>query len=180
MLQSRRDSWEDPRRAIHGAINRLDPQTLKPLARKLFESNLLRGRGLLSKSLLRAAVASPTRAATYASLAAVINAKLPEIGELCVQRAVSGFRKFYKRRDGASVGACVGVLAHFFNQGMVHELLVLQLLTVLLDGDPNNNGVGMAIRVTKIAERCLEEASPRGVDVVMERTRGLLHEGGVG
>ena len=37
----------------------------------------------------------------------------------------------------------------------------------------------MAIRVTKIAGRCLEEASPRGVDAVMERTRGLLHEGGM-
>ena len=67
-----------------------------------------------------------------------------------------------------------------FNQGMAHELLSLQLLTLLLDGDPTEDSVDVAVSYMCIVGRQLSEVSPAGVHAVMERFRGLLHEGSIG
>lgn len=50
--------------------------------------NLVRGQGLFCRSLLKSAMASPTFAPVFAALVAIINTKLPEIGELLAHRLV--------------------------------------------------------------------------------------------
>lgn len=86
-------------------INRLSSTTLKPLAARLFSFNLIRGRGLLARSLLKAATVSPSFAPLYASLVAVVNSKLPENGELLLTRLILQFRRSYKRRDRGALEA---------------------------------------------------------------------------
>jgi len=63
---------------------------------------------------------------------------------------------------------------------MAHELLSLQILTVLLDGDPTEDGVDVAVGYMCVVGRRLSEVSPAGVRAVVEHFRGLLHEGSVG
>lgn len=111
---------------------------------------------------------------------AVINTKLPECGELLVTRAILTFRKGYQRRDRMVVSSVLALLGHLFNQGLTHELLSLQLLTILLDGDPTDDSVDVAVGYMCIVGRQLLEVSPAGVHAVMERFRGLLHEGTIG
>lgn len=176
-----RQSWENLKRSINGTINRLSPSTIKPLIHTLFTTaNLLRGRGILARSLLRASQASPQYAPSYAALMAVINTKLPECGELLLTRAILAFRRGYKTRDRNVVSSTLSLLGHLFNQGMAHELLSLQILTVLLDGDPTEDSVDVAVGYMCVVGRQLSEVSPAGVHAVMERFRGLLHEGSIG
>ena len=78
------------------------------------------------------------------------------------------------------MSSSLSLLGHLFNQGMAHELLSLQILTVLLDGDPTEDSVDVAVGYMCIVGRRLMEVSPTGVHAVMERFRGLLHEGSVG
>ena len=176
-----RRAWEDLRRLINGTINRLSPATIKDLIHSLFSgANLVRGRGLLASSVVRASSASPRHAPAYAALMAVVSSKLPECGELLLARAILAFRRGYKRRDRDGVSSTLALLGHLFNQGMAHELLSLQILTVLLDGDPTEDSVDVAVGYMCVVGRQLAEVSPAGVHAVMERFRGLLHEGSIG
>ena len=74
---------------------------IKHIIPELFEENLVRGRGLFCKALMKAQSASPVFTNIYASLIAVINTKLPQVGELLVKRIVYGFKRAYKRRPMA-------------------------------------------------------------------------------
>ena len=180
-MATQRQSWEELRKLINGTINRLNATTIKPLIYKLFnEGNLIRGRGLLAKTVLRAATTSPSYADVYAALVAVINTKLPEVGELVLMRTILQFQKAYKRRDKAQAVATANFLGQLFNQGMTHELLCLQLLTILLDGDPTDDSVEVAVSYMRVVGKALLEVSPAGVRAVMERFRGLLHDGSIG
>lgn len=173
-----RKTWEDQKRVVHGTINRLNADTIKPLIHDLFEKvNLIRLRGVLAKSLLQAAVSSPRYSNVYAALLSVINSKLPEVGELVVQRAILAFRRHYRRREKQSCYATAIFLAHLFHQQMVHELLILQILSLLLDGDPTDDSVEIAVQLLTVSGYALLEVSPAGVRAVLERLRALLHEG---
>ena len=180
-ILAQRQNWEQLKKAINGTINRLNAQTIKDLIHSLFQTaNLIRGKGLLAKAILRAATTSPTYAPVYASLISVINTKLPEIGELILIRSILLFRRSYARRDRGTTLSISNFIACLFNQGLCHELLCLQLLTVLLEGDPTDDSVEVAVQFTKVVGMALVESSPAGVHAVMERFRSLLHDGRIG
>jgi len=177
-LQLQRETWQNQKRAIHGTINRLNAGTIKPLIQELFvKVNLVRLRGVLCKSVMLAAVSSPNFSDVYAALISVINSKLPEVGELVVKRCILAYRRHYKRREKASCQAICIFLAHLFHQAVVHELIILQLLSVLLDGNPTDDSVEVAVQLLQVTGQALLDVSPAGVRACIERMRALLHEG---
>ena len=102
---------------------------------ELFRENLVRGRALLVRSLMKAQMAAPGFAHVYAGLIAVINSKMPEIGELLVKRVINQFRRAFKRNDKVICTAVTRFIAHLVNQQVAHEIIALQMLTLLLE-DP--------------------------------------------
>ena len=68
---------------------------------ELFGENLIRGRGLFARSIMKAQSASLPFTPVYAALIAIINTKLPQVGELVLTRLIAQFRKAYKRDDKA-------------------------------------------------------------------------------
>jgi len=179
--QTQRLKWEQLKKTINGTINRLNSSTIKPLIHSLLQNgNLIRGKGLLAKSILRAATTSPTYSQVYVALVSVINTKLPEIGELVLTRSILVFRKAYARQDKGLAVSMSRFIGHLFNQGMCHELLCLQILTVLLEGDPTDDSVEVATQFTEVVGMALMESSPAGVHAIMERFRNLLHDGTIG
>ncbi|KAI2510656.1 Domain in DAP-5 [Fragilaria crotonensis] len=171
-------TWNDQKRVIHGTINRLNESTIKPLIHDLFRKvNLLRLRGILAKHLLQAALTSTQYSAVYAALVAVLNTKLPEVGELVLKRSILSFRRHYRRREKSQCLAMAVFMGHLFHQAVVHELLILQILTLLLDGDPTDDSVEVAVEFLTVVGQALLEVSPAGVRAVLDRLRSLLHEG---
>lgn len=65
---------------------------IKNILPEFFAENLIRGRGLFCRSLMKSQIASPSFTPVYAALVAVINTKLPEIGELLLHRVVAQVR----------------------------------------------------------------------------------------
>jgi pre-mRNA-splicing factor CWC22 len=88
---------------------------------------------LLARAIIRAQMASPGFTHVYAALLAILNSKLPELGELVLKRVLLQFRRAYRRNDKIVCTACVKFLAHLVNQRVVHEVLALQLATLLLE-----------------------------------------------
>ena len=82
-----------------------------------------------------------------------------------------------RRREKQPSLATAIFLAHLFHQQMVHELIVLQILSLLLDGEPTDDSVEIAVQLLTVSGYALLEVSPAGVRAVLERLRALLHEG---
>ncbi|CAN0376653.1 unnamed protein product, partial [Ectocarpus sp. 12 AP-2014] len=182
-----RIAWEALRKSINGLINKattgglslplqVNTTNIKMIAPELFQLNLVRGRGLFARAVMKAQLASPGFTPVFAALVAVVNTKLPENGELILKRVIVAFRRAYKRRDKVVATALAKFIAHMVNQQVAHELLALQLLTVLLE-EPTDDSVEIAVNFTKEIGQVLQELSPQGLHAVFERFRGILHEG---
>jgi len=169
------ETWQTQKRIIHGTINRLNTYTIKPLIHELFQKvNILRMRGVLAKAVLQAALSSPY-AAVYASLVAVINSKLPEVGELVVHRCILQFRQAFRRKNKILTVAACTFLGHLFHQAVVHELLILQILMLFLENG-TADAIGVAVQLLETTGAALLEVSPAGVRAVTEQLRSILQE----
>lgn len=92
-------SWDALRKSITGIVNRVNVTNIKMVVPELFQENLIRGRGLFSRSIMKAQAASLPFTPVFAALVAIINTKLPQVGELLLTRLISQFRRAFKRND---------------------------------------------------------------------------------
>lgn len=92
-------------------MNRVNVANIKQIVPDLFVENLIRGRGLFARSVMKAQAASLPFTPVFAALVAIINTKLPQVGELVVTRLISQFRRAFKRNDKVCVFAPFELLA---------------------------------------------------------------------
>lgn len=170
--------WDALKKSLNGIINKVNVSNIREIVKELFNENVIRGRGLLCRACMKAQAASPSFTHVYAALAAVINMKLPDIGRLLVTRLVLQFRKAFRRNDKINLIASVKFLAHLLNQLVVDELLVLEILTLLLE-KPTDDSVEVAVSLVKECGAALSNLSPKGINAIFERFRGVLHEGDI-
>jgi len=78
--------WEQLRKSINGIVNKVNVTNIHGVALELFEHNLLRGKGLLAKSIMKAQAASTNFTHVFAALVCVINTKLPEVVKVLLHR----------------------------------------------------------------------------------------------
>ena len=171
-----RITWEALKKSLHGLINKVNVSNLKDIVVELFGENLLRGKGLLVKACLKAQASALPFTPVYAALISILNTKLPEIGELVLKRLIIQFRRSYKRNDKGQCLASVMFIAHLVNQRVSHEIVSLQLLTLLLE-QVTDDGVEIAVAFMKECGAFLAENSPKPSNAIFERFRAILHEG---
>jgi len=68
-----RIAWEALKKSIHGYINKVNTSNIGIITRELLRENIIRGRGLLARSIIQAQAASPTFTPVYAALTSIIN-----------------------------------------------------------------------------------------------------------
>ncbi|XP_030747877.1 pre-mRNA-splicing factor CWC22 homolog [Sitophilus oryzae] len=171
-----RIAWEALKKSIHGYINKVNTSNIGIIARELLHENIIRGRGLLCKSIIQAQAASPTFTNVYAALVAVINSKFPNIGELLLKRLVLQFKRGFKQNNKTICISAATFVAHLVNQSVAHEILALEILTLLIE-TPTDDSVEVAIAFLKECGQKLTEVSSRGINAIFEMLRNILHEG---
>ncbi|XP_060033610.1 pre-mRNA-splicing factor CWC22 homolog isoform X2 [Erinaceus europaeus] len=174
-LAYQRMSWEALKKSINGLINKVNISNIGIIIQELLQENIVRGRGLLSRSVLQAQSASPIFTHVYAALVAIINSKFPQTGELILKRLILNFRKGYRRNDKQLCLTASKFVAHLINQNVAHEVLCLEMLTLLLER-PTDDSVEVAIGFLKECGLKLTQVSPRGINAIFERLRNILHE----
>ncbi|KAI1413687.1 MIF4G-domain-containing protein [Hypoxylon sp. FL1857] len=170
-----RMAWEALKKSINGLINKVNVSNIKHIVPELFQENLVRGRGLFCRSIMKAQAASLPFTPVLAAMAAIVNTKLPQVGELLVKRLVIQFRKAFKRNDKAVCLSSTMFIAHLVNQQVVHEMLAAQMLILLLQ-KPTDDSVEIAVGLTKEVGQHLEEMSPAIANIVFDQFRNILHE----
>jgi pre-mRNA-splicing factor CWC22 len=128
------------RKSITGIVNRVNITNIKQVVPELFAENLIRGRGLFARSVMRAQAASLPFTPVFAALVAILNSKLPQVGEQVLTRLISQFRWSFKRIDKVGqfspsfviiTDSCPQIvchstttfIAHLVNQSVAHEII---------------------------------------------------------
>lgn len=171
-----RIAWEALKKSIHGYINKVNVDNIGIITRELLKENIIRGRGLLCRSIIQAQAASPTFTHVYAALVAIINSKFPNIGELLLRRLVIQFKRGFRRNDKNICISSTRFIAHLVNQRVAHEILALEILTLLVE-TPTDDSVEVAIAFLKECGMKLTEVSAKGVNAIFEMLKNILHEG---
>lgn len=169
-------AWEALKKSIHGHINKINVGNIGIIIKELLKENIVRGRGLLCRSVIQAQAASPTFTNVYAALVAAVNSRFPNIGELLLKRLVIQFKRGFKRNDKPTCISSASFIAHLVNQRVAHEILALELLTLLVE-TPTDDSVEVAIAFLKECGQKLTEVSSKGVNAIFEMLRNILHEG---
>jgi pre-mRNA-splicing factor CWC22 len=170
-----RMAWEALKKSINGLINKVNVSNIKHIVPELFGENLLRGRGLFCRSIMKAQAASLPFTPIYAAMAAIVNTKLPQVGELLLNRLIIQFRKAFKRNDKAVCLSSTTFIAHLCNQQVAHEMVAAQILLLLLH-KPTDDSVEIAVGLTREVGQHLEEMSAPIALAVFDQFRSILHE----
>eukprot|EP01130_Rhizamoeba_saxonica_P001488 TRINITY_DN11345_c0_g1_i1.p1 TRINITY_DN11345_c0_g1~~TRINITY_DN11345_c0_g1_i1.p1 ORF type:complete len:662 (-),score=141.90 TRINITY_DN11345_c0_g1_i1:96-2045(-) len=168
-------TWEALKKSINGIINKVSPVNLQNIVVEAFQENLIRGRGLFCRSLMKSQSVSPKFTPVYSALVAVINTKLPEIGELLLKRLVNQFKKAYKRTQKPVLISSVTFIAHLCNHKIADVVIPLQILAVLLK-TPTDDSVEIAVEIVKECGQTLSTV-PRSFNGTFNIFRSILHEG---
>lgn len=173
-----RMAWEALKKSINGLINKVNVSNIKHIVPELFGENLIRGRGLYCRSIMKAQAASLPFTAIYAAMTAIVNTKLPQVGELLLNRLVVQFRKAFKRNDKAVCLSSTTFIAHLCNQQVANEILAIEILMLLLN-KPTDDSVEIAVGLMREVGAHLEEMSLRANNAVYEQFRTILHEASI-
>lgn len=169
-------AWEALKKFIDGYINKVNSSNIKTIARELLRENIIRGRGLLARSIIQAQAASPTFTPVYAALMSIINSMFPDIGELVIKRLVLRFKCAFKSNDKPLCISSGTFIAHLINHRVGYEITGLDILILLLE-TPTDDSVEVAIAFLKECGMKLTELSPKGIEVIFEMLKNILHEG---
>ena len=170
-----RMAWEALKKSINGLINKVNVSNIKHIVPELFNENLIRGRGLFCRSIMKAQAASLPFTPIYAAMAAIVNTKLPQVGELLVNRLIIQFRKAFKRNDKSVCHSATTFIAHLINQQVAHEMLAAQILLLLLH-KPTDDSVEIAVGLMKEVGQHIEEMNSQIALAVYDQFRSILHE----
>ena len=80
--------WELLRKSINGIVNKVNIANIQNVIIELFNEIILRGKGLLTRGIIKAQMTAPNFTHVYTALIAVINTKLPEIVNLILKRVI--------------------------------------------------------------------------------------------
>eukprot|EP01116_Phalansterium_solitarium_P008837 TRINITY_DN22803_c0_g1_i1.p1 TRINITY_DN22803_c0_g1~~TRINITY_DN22803_c0_g1_i1.p1 ORF type:complete len:774 (+),score=201.26 TRINITY_DN22803_c0_g1_i1:78-2399(+) len=171
-----RMTWEALKKSINGIINKVSIANIKNLIPELFYENLIRGRGLFCRSIMKAQQASQAFTNVYAALVSVVNTKMPELGELLIIRLIIQLRKAFRRNNKPICLASTNFLAHLANQQVVGVIVPLQIASLLLE-KPTEDSVEVAVSFLTECGALLSELSPQGFNGIFESFRNILSEG---
>ncbi|KAF5931209.1 hypothetical protein HYC85_032082 [Camellia sinensis] len=118
---------------------------------------------------MKSQMASPGFTDVFTALVAVVNTKFPEVGDLLWRRIILQLKRAYKRNYKPQLLAAVKFIAHLVNQQVFHELVALELLTLLLD-KPMDDSVEVAVGFVTECGSILQDLCPRGLHAYIRLT----------
>ncbi|ESL09882.1 hypothetical protein TRSC58_02393 [Trypanosoma rangeli SC58] len=130
-----RESWQALSRSITGIINRVSGDYVELSATELFRENIIRGRGLLCRSLMRAQLADPDLSNVFSSLVSRVNKEFSIIGLLLVKRLVVQWWRLRRRLDWAALRCVSRFLAWLYIFNVVSVDVIYQIILAHLTAE---------------------------------------------
>ncbi|XQJ31989.1 Pre-mRNA-splicing factor CWC22, putative [Leishmania guyanensis] len=122
------EAWRALSRSITGVVNKVSKDNLEQSAIELFRENLVRGRGLFARSIMRTQQIDSELTPVLAALVSRINKDLPMVVELLCKRLVVQWNRAYLRKDWRYVENASRYLGWLFLLRVVEVDVIYQLL----------------------------------------------------
>ncbi|CUS22525.1 LAQU0S05e07338g1_1 [Lachancea quebecensis] len=126
-------SWERLKSYIDLSLQDITRATVVQGYQQLFAVNLLWGERIVVSSILQKQSTEESSEA-LAALAGLVNAQVPQLGELLVKETTSRFLDAFRTHNSRECYAMAALLAELFNYEVLHEILILQVLHLLMEG----------------------------------------------
>ncbi|KPI85033.1 hypothetical protein ABL78_5917 [Leptomonas seymouri] len=133
------EAWRALSRSITSVVNRVSKDNLEQSAIELFRENLIRGRGLLARSLMRTQQADPDLTPVLAALVSRINKDLPIVVELLCRRLVVQWNRAYLRKDWRYLENTSRFLGWLFLLEVIEVSLIYEVLMKHLTSDKRSD-----------------------------------------
>lgn len=179
-----RTKWIETKKNIKQLLQQLTPSNIKQTVLQLFQINLLRYQGLFIREIMKQQIRITTNTELYGSLISIINSKIPEIGELLINRLVLQFKKNYLQNNKNLINSSIIFICQLINQQVLNEILILQILQMLLESNVpnnnnnnNNNNIELAIMVLKQTGLYLFKHSNTALIMILNRLKDILQDG---
>lgn len=173
-----RKEWVRLRELIDMLVSKVTTENIQTTSIQLFGVNLVRGRGLLVRSVMESVLATPQKCSVLAALVSILNSKIPEIGEIAGARVVALLKKAYVENKRQVFRKSLLFLCHLLLQKVVEDIVILQVLQVLLE-QPTETSIEATTEILVVAGKHLDEKSKTAANMVFDRLRLLLQEGGL-
>lgn len=121
-------AWRALGRSITGVINRVSRDNLEQSVIELLRENLVRGRGLFARSIMRLQQVDPELTPVIAALVSRINKDLPSVIELLCRRLITQWNRAFLRRDWRYLENASKFIAWLFILQVVEVEVVYQIL----------------------------------------------------
>ncbi|SPJ11578.1 cell cycle control protein, putative [Plasmodium sp. DRC-Itaito] len=171
-----KQEWMKLKKKINNIVNKVNIDNIGEVCYELFECNLIRGKGLFSRALIHAQLSSPAFTNVFTCLLCIVNSKFPNIGLLTIQRIILHFRRAYKRNDKILCYNTVKFIAHMINQRIVHEIVGLQLCSLLLQNITNDSVQVCTYFLAEVGE-LYTNICRKGLDIIFDRLKDIIQEG---
>ncbi|ETW17507.1 hypothetical protein PFFVO_03658 [Plasmodium falciparum Vietnam Oak-Knoll (FVO)] len=171
-----KQEWMKLKKKINNIVNKVNIDNISEVCYELFECNLIRGKGLFSRALIHAQLSSPAFTNVFTCLLCIVNSKFPNIGLLTIQRIILHFRRAYKRNDKILCFNTVKFIAHMINQRIVHEIVGLQLCSLLLQNITNDSVQVCTYFLAEVGE-LYTNICRKGLDIIFDRLKDIIQEG---
>ncbi|KAA0193885.1 hypothetical protein HAZT_HAZT003139, partial [Hyalella azteca] len=182
-------AWEALKKSINGLVNKVNVSNIGVIVRQLHMENMVRGRGILCRSLMQAQSISLTFTHVYAALVAVLNSKFPQIGLLLLNRLIIQFRRGIRRNDKSICLSSSRFIAHLVNQQVAHELIALEIFYFLRGkvedltddsevGDKSRNSCAeLAAAFLRECGQKLQKLCPRTMVQIFNSLKNIIKKG---
>ncbi|KJP88686.1 hypothetical protein AK88_01567 [Plasmodium fragile] len=171
-----KQEWMKLKKKINNIVNKVNVDNIGDVCYELFECNLIRGKGIFSRALIHAQLSSPAFTHVFAALLCIINSKFPTIGLLTIQRIILHFRRSYKRNDKIVCLNSVKFIAHMINQRVIHEIVGLQLCSLLLQNITNDSVQVCTFFLAEVGQLYMNICR-KGIDIIFDRLKDIIQEG---
>lgn len=171
--------WVLLRKQIDGLVGHLTIGNVRETSVLLFKANIIWGQGLVCRSVIQNVMLTPHRAPELAALVAVLNSKVPAIGEIVLARVVALFKRAYVNNNKRLAESMALFLCELTLHKVVEDVAVLQVLQTLLEKAPTDDSIGLAITMLRRIGAYLTASSKAAANMVFDRLRVLLQEGKV-
>ncbi|KAI5960112.1 CWC22 [Candida pseudojiufengensis] len=170
-----KENWKNLSKSINKLIHDFWIFNVKTTIFRLWKLNIVRGRGLLVRSIMKKQLQKPKETYLYSALISKINSHIPKIGKLIINRLVLQFKSGYITNNYKLCLSSVTFIGYLTLNEVVSHVLVLQIIQLLLE-KPTNSSINLSIELLKITGEFLIENSNAATVMILNRYRDLLQE----
>ncbi|XP_060857782.1 pre-mRNA-splicing factor CWC22 homolog isoform X2 [Metopolophium dirhodum] len=136
---------------------------------------MIRGKHMFCRFIISSQHFSTTDTHVYATLVAIINLVLPEIGKLVLKKCVMLFQSAFIENEILDCSASVMFIGHLINHGVADERLAIEILTNFLE-EQHIFSIKIAIVLLEICGKKISECHKDILNEVFDNMLNFLND----